>query len=202
MTFYNIIFGILFFGACQTVLIGWLQGGDTWLLLFVTVLIFNDVVNTSEAVEERRFKYTISMKLFDLLSFFALSTALILLSGDYKNFLEVDHIYASLPAMMKHESAPPIALLVYCLSVVGWNLVSKDLREGPDWKEDPWLWVAAGAILVALIALIFLRPSRLDHPIWYGGLVAFGIVATVYYLVSYTRIAERPPAGAPAAALS
>jgi hypothetical protein len=196
MTFYNIIFGILFVGACQTVLIGWLQGGDTLLLLFVTVLIFNDVVNTSEVIEEREFHYTISMKLLDLLSFFALSTALILLSGNYKNFLEVDHIYAELPPILKHDSAPPIALLVYCLSVIGWNLASKDLRKASEWK-DPLLRAAAAAIVVATVVLIFLRPSRVDNSFWYGLVVAVGIIATVYYLVSYTVIGDAPSASEP-----
>lgn len=97
MIFYNIIFGILFLGACRTVLTSWLTSGDTLLLLLVTALIFNDVVNTSEAIERREFDYTIYMKLFDLVSFFALATALILLSGD-KNFLGVEKIHDAFQA--------------------------------------------------------------------------------------------------------
>jgi hypothetical protein len=187
MTFYNIIFGILFLGACQTVLIGWLTGGDTLLILFVTILIFNDVVNTSEVIERREFDYTIYMKLLDLVSFFALATALILLSGE-KNFLDVEKIPAALPSWLKYPSAPPIALLVYCLSVIAWNLASEELRKKAEWPN--WLLAVGCTIVAAVLALIYLRaePDLVD---WYRFAVAVGIIATLCYLVSYAVVGRR-----------
>jgi cytochrome bd-type quinol oxidase subunit 2 len=185
MTFYNIIFGILFLGACQAVLLSLNRETDTGLITLVALMIFNDAVNTAEAVEERKFDYTIGMKLIDLASFLVLATTLILLSENTKNFLDAP-IYSSLPEWIRHPSVPPALLLVYCGLVAGWNRASKDIWKRSEW---PWYLIASViAIVIALLVLVGLRPSRLAHSTAYALVTGIAVLGTLGYLVSYSFI--------------
>lgn len=185
MTFYNIIFGILFLGACQAVLISLASGTDTWLITLVGLMIFNDAVNTAEVVEQRQFDYTIRMKLIDLGSFLILAASLILLSEDKKSFLDAS-VYSVLPKIIKHPSVPPVLLLVYCGLVACWNWESKDIRKPREWP--PFLIIAASVIVLALIVLAFLRPFRLEYSTAYALVVFIAMAGTFVYLVSYSFI--------------
>lgn len=188
MTFYNIIFGLLFLGACQAVLVSLGTGTDTMLLMLVALLIFNDAINTSEVVEERKFTYTLPMKLFDLASFLILATTLLVLSENTKNFLDVP-IYPVLPDAFKHPSAPPLLLLAYCAMVAGWNLVSPEVGRIEEWPKQ--LVIIATSIVIAIGALVFLRPARLDYPVIYSLLVVVAMVATLGYMFSYAFIKKK-----------
>ncbi len=185
MTFYNIIFGILFLGACQAVLISLASGTDTWLISLVGLMVFNDAVNTAEVVEQRQFDYTIRMKLIDLGSFLILAANLILLSEDKKNFLDAP-IYSVLPEILKHPSVPPVLLLVYWGLVACWNRESKDLRKPREWPN--FLILAVSVIVLALFVLVFLRPFRLEYSTAYAAVIATAMLGTLGYLVSYSFI--------------
>ena len=185
MTFYNIIFGILFLAACQAVLLSLNRETDTALIALVALMIFNDAVNTAEAVEERKFDYTVGMKLIDLASFLVLATTLILLSENTKNFLDAP-VYPSLPEWIRHPSVPPVLLLVYCGLVAGWNRASKDIWKRSEW---PWYLVASVvAIVIALLVLVGLRPSRIAHSTAYALVTGIAMLGTLGYLVSYSFI--------------
>lgn len=188
MTFYNIIFGILFLGACQAFLFSLNSETDTRLIALVALMIFNDAVNTAEAVEQRDFGYTIEMKLIDLASFLVLATSLILLSENTKNFLDVP-IYPSLPEFIKHPSVPPALLLAYCGLVAGWNRTSKDIRQRSEW---PWHLIAAvSAIVIALLVLVALRPVRIEHSAAYTLVIGMAMAGTLGYLFSYSFIKQK-----------
>lgn len=188
MTFYNIIFGILFLGACQAFLLSLNCGTDTRLITLVALMIFNDAVNTAEVVEQRQFAYTIEMKLIDLASFLVLATTLILLSENTKNFLDVP-IYPSLPEFIKHPSVPPALLLVYCGLVAGWNRTSTDISQQSEW---PWHLIAAvSAIVGALLALVVLRPFRIEHSTAYSLVIGIAMAGTLGYLFSYSFIKKK-----------
>ncbi len=192
MTFYNIIFGILFLGACQALLLSLNAETDTRLITLVALMIFNDAVNTAEVVEQREFAYTIRMKLIDLASFLVFSTTLILLSEHTKNFLDAP-VYSSLPAFLKHPSTPPILLLVYCGLVAAWNRASTDIRQKSEW---PWhLIVAVSAIVLALLVLVVLRPVRIEHSTAYNLVTGIAMLGTLGYLVSYSFINQRKGPG-------
>jgi hypothetical protein len=86
MTFYNIIFGILFLGACRQLL----HLFDTpagWTAATIAVVIFNDVMNTSQVLESKeRRNYSVPMKLIDLINFILLGLALVSLKPDDNPF--------------------------------------------------------------------------------------------------------------------
>src|ERR1044071_10132656 len=83
MTFYNIIFGILFLGGVREIFVALTSEHGGGLLAFweasiLTLLIFSDVVYTSHVLEELKYPYTVWMKLIDLTSFILLTAALLL----------------------------------------------------------------------------------------------------------------------------
>lgn len=146
MTFYNIIFGILFLGACQALLLSLNAGTDTRLIALV---------------------------------------ALILLSENTQNFLDAP-VHSTLPGFMKHPSTPPILLLVYCGLVASWNWTSTDIRQPGEW---PWyLITAVGAVVIALIVLVALRPVRVEYSTAYTLVTGIAMLGTLGYLVSYSFI--------------
>ena len=195
MTFYNIIFGILFLGACQEVLVSVSTFADvstraeTGFLILVALAIFNDAVNTAEAIEARGVDYSIGMKLIDLLIFLTLSFALILLIGNEKSFFDVN-VYDSIPGLLKHPSVPPALLLVYWLLVAAWNRVAK-------WKFGEWpreLKMLVGVIFFLLFLLTLLRPFRMSLQVAYILVLVSSMVAFVLYMLSYLWIKNLPPA--------
>jgi hypothetical protein len=81
MTFYSIIFGILFVSVCREILQAFFE--RKWLTLSlastVALLIFNDVIYTSHGIDQMGRFYTIQMKLVDLLLFILLAMSIVLL---------------------------------------------------------------------------------------------------------------------------
>lgn len=79
MTFYNIIFGILFAGACRQLLV-LSDSANGWTAATLAVCVFNDAVHTSQLLEgDGGVRYTLPMKYPDLAAFAALGLALIAL---------------------------------------------------------------------------------------------------------------------------
>jgi hypothetical protein len=91
LTFYNIIFGILFLCAVRELLQAWFdrEWVRFWMAAVLTMLISNDILFTSHLIEERHVPYTIAMKLSDLLDFVLLSIGVLMLSPR-GNLLGVD----------------------------------------------------------------------------------------------------------------
>jgi hypothetical protein len=82
MTFYNIIYGILFLGAFQ-ILVNSFNTFDlkvAALSFILSIIIINDIFYTSHLIETRRKRYRPSMKLLDLVGFLVLSVSFFLLN--------------------------------------------------------------------------------------------------------------------------
>ena len=91
MTFYNILFGLLFFGAIKE-LSAVLANYSHLRLLMVAALaltIFNDTLYTSHSLEKASAKYTVGMKLIDLGNFLILAAATYVLSPKTNLFAAV-----------------------------------------------------------------------------------------------------------------
>lgn len=94
MTFYNIIFGLLFIGAFREVIFA-LANLD-WPLFFLattlSVLVFSDTIYTTDIidVDGKNNLYSVDLKLLDLLSFILLSFAVVVLNPVSNDMFEVD----------------------------------------------------------------------------------------------------------------
>jgi hypothetical protein len=73
MTFYNIIFGVVFICSVFTFLAALADGSNLIILLPQSILIFlmsfNDIINTSEAVETEKADYNLPLKSLDSINF-------------------------------------------------------------------------------------------------------------------------------------
>ena len=126
MTFYNVISGILFLGACQAFL-QTLGGAAMFMAATLAAIMCNEAVLTSELLEVSKkgrepLPYSLGMKFLDLGTFVVLSYALLILSPD-KNTFDVD-------VAAKHLwfADRPVAFLtllgVYWLATWGWNVLA------------------------------------------------------------------------------
>jgi hypothetical protein len=85
VTFYNVISGILFMGACQALVHA--LGQSTWgYAATLVVIMANEAVLTSELIEGASVAYTLGMKFLDLSTFVILSYALLVVSPDGNAF--------------------------------------------------------------------------------------------------------------------
>lgn len=104
MTFYNIIFGILFLASTREIVLALASQSPAqsiWEPVTLAILIFSDVIYTSHTMEELRRPYTVWMKLIDLAIFCVLTTALLSINPSNGNFLQVDASNV-LPALTTH----------------------------------------------------------------------------------------------------
>lgn len=189
MTFYNIIFAILFLGACQQAVASVGTDHDSLSLVLVAVLVFTDAINTAETIETRGFEYNIYMKLFDLASFLALGATLILLSKGGTNLLGVSIGWDKLPELIRNPVVPPLLLLFYCFMVFLWILFCPELKNPKEW---PWKLLVSALVLVAMLvaAAIFRGNDPQSFP--YQVVVVVAIIAALIYMIYYVLIPLEP----------
>lgn len=134
MTFYNIIFGILFLGAVREVFRvisvdkgwGFWVSPSFWMAATLTLIIFNDVVCTTHILEpssnQKERVYTFSMKLLDLFSFILLCGALVVLSPSDNSFSinASAHVSKDLQELLFW-----LLLTTYWIVVLVWNAIGK-----------------------------------------------------------------------------
>lgn len=164
MTFYNVISGILFLGACQVFL---RNLGDPlmWPSAALMITILNEAVMTSELIETNgphRVDYSLKMKLLDFVTFLILSSALLVLSPS-QNVFEVQ---------FQAENNPLVSprlfwglLSAYWLLMLVWNWVAGQ-TSSPLWKPFfrtwmRWMWI--GPLVALLVAVAF--PTFESRPI-------------------------------------
>lgn len=158
MTFYNIIFGLLFIGAFREVIFA-LSAGPDWRLFCLTatlsVLVFSDTIYTSTVIEDKKNRYSIYMQLLDLLSFIVLSFAVVILNPAKNDMFEVDvtTVLGTVVSRtgLSHESLFWGLLSIYMFILVVWNkLLGVDRVK----RCDRWVkWVQpALALWFALMA--------------------------------------------------
>lgn len=156
MTFYNVISGILFLGACEAFLSAL---GKPYLAMAGTlvVVIFNEAVLTSELIERRvnPVDYTLKLKLLDLMTFITFTWALLILEPVHNTF-GVDVSQTLLGA--RRPVAFWVLLTVYWLLTVTWNYLAGQFATG-QWKS--WFrWWARLMFLPFLISSIYYRNAE------------------------------------------
>lgn len=155
MTFYNVISGILFLAACQTLLAA-LGTPPMWLAAVLMVTILNESILTSELIERKSdpVQYTIYLKLLDFLTFIVLSWALLVLNSA-SNIFNVD-VHATLLGA-NNARAFWCLLLVYWLLTLLWNHIAGQ-RTRTKWKRWFYLWMHS-MWLLPLVALLVNRDN-------------------------------------------
>ena len=150
MTFYNVISGILFLGACKA----FLAALGSWSMLPTALLaltILNESVITSELIERgtNPIEYSLQMKLLDFITFLVLAWALLVVSPT-KNAFDIDVSSSLIGA--GSPRAFWLLLLAYWGLMLLWNQISGQLASN-SWHQwfKKWMKVMWVAPLVASI---------------------------------------------------
>ncbi len=179
MTFYNIIFGILFLAATGELLLAIVHLDFSRLGMAGTLalIIFNDTIYTSHVIEENRTPYSITMKLMDLLNFLFLSFAVLAISPTRNTF------NIKIPEGFFNNNHVTIfwgLLVLYWIIAIIWNIHSNAYPEGQaSWKKAVryFFWVPFFAMF-----LITLMVSEGQLATW-GAITVFSII--IAYVLAY-----------------
>lgn len=192
MTFYSIVFGLVFVGAIRVVAAAWISAAYEEMVLggLLALLIFNDTVYTTQYVEHHANEYDIVLKHIDFASALVLIAAMLQINpGD--NFLfhgqQADStlgIYARLPAIME-------LVLVYWLLACLWNSY--------DGRRFALKHVGRGErLLLVTFVLIALWAMR-DAVVWWRGIIMLVSLAAmvVYMIIKLLRWMDVAPSRRP-----
>ena len=147
MTFYNIIFGILFLGACRELFLAGFHGKwkDFCVATTIALLVFNDTLFTSHEIESLKLTYSVSMKLIDLLDFLLLTAVIVILNpaGNFLGIAVKGRFYA-------HWREPIIwgLLSSYWLLGLAWNKLADVYSQGIGYRE--------GVSFLLLVPFVFM----------------------------------------------
>ncbi|MBK9147136.1 MAG: hypothetical protein IPM12_04845 [Flavobacteriales bacterium] len=144
MTYYNILFGLLFIGAFREVLHS-LGTSNFWAALLILSIVVNDMINVTDQFEQRGHgpMYSVWMKLIDLICFMAVALALICLDPE-ESFMKMD-VVRKIP-WHDRPWLPWALLTLYWSLAVAWNALSKEYsfkRNGDRYD----LWIQIWSIL-------------------------------------------------------
>ncbi len=140
MTYYNILFGLLFIGSFREVLHS-LGTSNIWAALLILAIVVNDMINVTDQFEQRGHgpKYSVWMKLIDFICFIAVALALICLDPE-ESFMKMD-VVQKIPW---HDQPwlPWAMLTLYWSLAVVWNALSKEysFKRSNDW-QDRWIQI-------------------------------------------------------------
>jgi diamine N-acetyltransferase len=188
MTFYNIIFGILFLGAFREV-VSSLATGPDWnkfcLTATLSVLIFSDTIYTSMVIEGRRNTYSVLMKLLDLTSFILLSFAVVVVDPTKENMFQVDaacrleSLFGS--ENFKREGVFWMLLSLYAIVLILWNVRAGVYR---NLKQHRWVTLVQPLLVVFFALMAVLCFTQDEEYILKPARVAL-LVISLIYLVGY-----------------
>lgn len=206
MTFYSILFAVLFFECVRILARVVLEDTNVPLALPITivVLIINNVLFTTAVVEEKRLgepNYDPASKLLDLLAFALVSIALLLLSPT-SNLFQVDASrlgsWAEGSRWLGNDSivAAWIAILLYQTTNLVWNWTTLAYKRYPKWA------IAASHSRVLLYLLLWGlavigNPGAAESV---GPVIAVaeaGYLFVIRPLFIWPRVRETPKAGTP-----
>jgi hypothetical protein len=150
MTFYNVISGILFMGACQSFL-QTLGGPAMFMAATLAAIMCNEAVLTSELLEfskkgRDQLPYSLGMKFLDLGTFVVLSYALLILTPKSNTFA------VDLHDRLWFEDWPVAFLVllgVYWIATWGWNILAE---QDDDTKWNRTFLKARRAMCVPFFA--------------------------------------------------
>lgn len=165
MTFYNVISGILFIGACQA-FVGHYGTSNAWYASLLMVVVFYEAVITSQLLEgpDPPVKtYSLTMKILDLLAFILLAYALIAVSPDANPFSN----HATIPG----AGSPWLFLTLlaaYGIVAIGWNRAARRSFEQYSLVPPIVLLVAAGVLRTLYHETVFGKAPTNAPPAWIG----------------------------------
>ena len=139
MTFYNIIFGILFLEAIHELFVSIVERNRLkfFMALSLAICVVNDTLYTSHYIEKDAKVYNVKMKLLDLLNFFVLGISLFILSPRHNVFYSSD-----IPGVTICK--PPACcfwglLVIYWILAYCWNRLAESERAPKtNIQESPW----------------------------------------------------------------
>jgi hypothetical protein len=157
MTFYGILFGVLFLGAVRELFMS-IAAGDSLrvaMALILGLLVFNDTLYTSQYVESDHGAYTANMKLLDLASFLSLATALIVSSPQGSVFLDRPISVSGPRALLLFWAS----ILLYWILGLTWNRLAR--RATPQ-APPRTTWMTQPLLLPPLVmCLLSTSPHRI-----------------------------------------
>ena len=150
MTFYNIIFGILFLGAVKTMVMRVIAWNPPLFLEAATLclLVFSDVIFTSHMIEELKKPYKVWMKMTDLLSFLLLTGAALATNPGAENLLGIDASKRLTEQYREPVFWGLISLYMFCLFL--WNALCGTYQNFSK-KHDKHLLVQPGLAVLFLV---------------------------------------------------
>ena len=184
MTFYSILFGVLFIGTMKEFAQSVLTGDALKIILSVNLalIIFNDVLYTAHFISDRDGIYTVKMKILDLLNFFILGTAIVCISPNRNIFLAEADV-AGLPS-----SVAPIyiwlLIAAYWGSALMWNFLAERAMKKAGVRRFRMEWLVAMCSLVGLVGAVpGFRPVQIATGILYA-------LFLLFYVIVYKAIGE------------
>lgn len=176
MTFYSILFGLVFVMSFFTT-ISVLGGvGDRLPLLSESVLIlamsFNDIINTSEAVENEKSDYSLLLKALDALSFFLYMIAIFAVQP--KNSVSNIDVTAIFP--VHNEMIFWIVVTVIFLIGFLWNTIND--KELVIRYNRFILFLAAFSFIMVLLSMWLEKALVIMTPIFF----------TIYFIFLLVKI--------------
>lgn len=151
MTFYNIIFGILFVGSVSALFTAILENdiNKICMALVLSFAIFNDTILTSHHLEHDENTYTIRMKLLDLMSF-------CVLGGGIVQIAPLNNIFYQDQKYYKYEiiHAPTIfwfLMIIYWLIGLIWNISATKSAKN---KQNRTPHISKLIVLLPTVSLI------------------------------------------------
>ena len=151
MTFYNIIFAVLFFGAVRELFMAAVDFRPLQLLMASTLalVVFNDTLYTSHSLHEDKATYTVGMKLLDLGSFLVLASAIFILSPGATYFVNRPSDWDVDP--QTKSTLFWLVLTGYWFLALGWNrLAERAMPQIPKSKS----WITQSMFVLPLLAFV------------------------------------------------
>lgn len=188
MTFYSIVFGVLFLASANKVWHAILGQSHSGLLQSITLmlLIASDVIYTSHVIEEKNRPYSFNMKLLDLLNFFLLGFALIALDPMGGTDFYDGGGNEGPPQHVGTQMNEPLFWFLVCtywVILIFWNR-SGSIYEGIAEWWAPWIQPIGLLGFFPMLGLACWMPDTVIATI----LRALIAVGCLMYLLMYKRI--------------
>jgi RimJ/RimL family protein N-acetyltransferase len=177
MTFYSMIFGILFVAATGELLRSLNHPAFRHAVeaLVVMLLIISDVIYTSHVIEDRKIGYKVSLKFLDLLSFFLLTAAIFTLNPAKEGRFGAAGAEPYLTAFFW------CLIVLYWGTLILWNAVAGVYKRLPPDKRWQQPAIAAPLVVTAVAAVV--APG--------SGFVSLCRVAVLIIIIWYVAFYKR-----------
>jgi hypothetical protein len=166
MTFYNIIFGLVFVMSFFTTISILGEASNRLLLLSESILIllmsFNDIINTSDAVEYEKSDYPMSLKALDTLNFIFYMISIFAVQPKNK----VSNIDITSLISEHNEAVFWIAVTLTFLNSFLWNVV-KDKKLQIRYNKFVLLFCLFSLVMFFL-GILYTKALILMAPIFLG----------------------------------